>query len=166
MKRVRLTLGSAWLACVASLAYAEPKGADALRAAADYDELALAGLAARTGDDVVLAGLRAGDDPMLQLAAIRAAPHIVDRAQALLPLAQIAAGRDPELAPLAAWKLLRITQELVREHLELHEIVPSELAPARAVLSGIQADATARPDIRLYAGQAGHLLGTVGVPER
>jgi hypothetical protein len=113
---------------------------------------------------VTLAALRAADDPVLQLAAIRAAPHIVDRDQALLPLAEIAASRDPELAPLAAWKLLRITQELVREHLEPHEIVPSALAPAKAAMLAVQADATARPDIRLYAGQAAHLLGSLGVP--
>jgi hypothetical protein len=152
--------------CVASLAYAEPKGADALRAAADYDELSLAQLAARAGDDVVLAALHAAEEPVLRLAAIRAAPHIVDRDQALLPLAEIAAGRDPELAPLAAWKVLRITQDLVREHLELREIVPSALAPARAALIALQADTSARPDIRLYAGQAGHLLGTLGVPPK
>jgi hypothetical protein len=159
-------LGSAWFVCAASLAYAEPKGADALRAAADYDELSLAQLAARTGDDVVLTALHAGDDPSLQLAAIRATPHIVDRDQALLPLAEIAAGRDPELAPLAAWKVLRITQELVREHLEVHEIVPSSLAAARAALLAVQADGSARADIRLYAGQAGYLLGTLGVPPK
>lgn len=164
MKRIRLALGCAWFAAVSGLAYADPKSVDALRAAGSADALELARVAARCGDDVVLAGLAAGVDPSLQLAAIRAAPYIVDRHQALLPLAQLAGSRDPELAPLAAWKMLGIAQELVREHLEVHEIVPNELAPARAQLAAVQADATARPDIRLYAGQAAHLLATLGVP--
>ena len=164
MKRVPLALGCVWLACATNLASAEPKGADALRAAADGDELSLPRLAARVGDDAVLVALRAKDDPILQLGAIRAAPHIVDHDQALLPLAEIAAGRDPELAPLAAWKLLRITQELVREHLDVKEIVPSDLAPAKAVLTTLQADESARRDIRVCAATASHLLATLGVP--
>ncbi|HKU40363.1 MAG TPA: hypothetical protein VJR89_19515 [Polyangiales bacterium] len=164
MKRIRLALACAWLTCAAALAYAEPKGADALRAAASAETLELARTAARCGDDVVLGALAAADDPSLQLAAIRAAPYIVDRHQALLPLAQIAGSRDPELAARAAWKALTIAQELVREHLEVREIVPSELAPAKRQLSAVQADASARPDIRVYAGQAAHLLASLGVP--
>jgi hypothetical protein len=148
------------------VASAEPTGVDALRGAADSDELSLVRLAARAGDDAVLAALRAVEDPALQLAAIRAAPHIVDREQALLPLAEIAAGRDPELAPLAAWKALSITQELVRERAGVREIVAGDLGPARAVLVAVQGDATARADIRLYAATASHLLGTLGVNPR
>lgn len=163
MKRIRFAAACAWLVCTASLASAEPKGADALRAAAYSDELSLVRLATRAGDDAVLAALRAAGDPILQLAAIRAAPHIVDREEALLPLAEIAAGRDPELAPLAAWKVLYIAQELVRERLSVREIVPSALGPVRAVLKALEADATARADIRLYAAHASHLLGTLGV---
>jgi hypothetical protein len=53
---------------------------------------------------------------------------------------------------------------LVREGLGLREVTPRSLAPARAALLTLVADATARSDIRLYAGQAAHLLGTLGVP--
>jgi hypothetical protein len=143
---------------------APPLGSDALRAAADADEVQLSRIAARVGDDCVLAALPATADPLAQLAAIRAAPYLTDKEQALLPLATIAASRDPELAPLAAWKVLRVTQALVHEGLVLREVVPSSLAPARAALIALAADDTARSDIRSCAGQAAHLLGTLGVP--
>lgn len=139
---------------------------DTLRAAVDSDELSLSRVAARVGDDVVLAALAVASDPLAQWAAIRAAPHIIDKEQALLPLATIAASRDPELAALAAWKMARIAQELVREGLYVREIPPQSLAPARAAMLALSADVSARSDIRLYAGQAAHLLGTLGVPDR
>lgn len=147
-------------------ARAAAPGLDALRAAADADDFMLARIAARVGDDVVLAALADAADPLAQLAAIRAAPFIVDGDQALLPLTTIAAARDPELAPVAAWKLARITQDLVRKGLDLREVLPRSLTPARAAMIALAADATARADIRSCAGRAAHLLASVGVPER
>lgn len=146
-------------------ASAAPPTNETLHAAADADDLALARVAARVGDDVVLAALSDTRDPLAQWTAIRAAPFIVDKEQALLPLATIAASRDPELAPLAAWKLQRVTQDLVRERLDHREVTARSLAPTRAALTALAADATARSDIRLYAGYAAHLLGSMGVPE-
>jgi hypothetical protein len=163
---IRFCSGVGLLLCAAAVAVrAAPPSVDALRAAADSDELELARVAARVGDDVVMAALVSSSDSLAQLAAIRAAPYLVDEAQALLPLAAIAASRDPELAPLAAGKLLRIAQDLVREGLARREVLASELGSARAALLSLLGDATARADIRLYAGQAAHLLGTLGVPE-
>jgi hypothetical protein len=153
-----------WLCFGAVLAHAAPIGSEALRAAAEADEMALARIAARVGDDVVLAALSDTSDPLAQLAAIRAAPFIVDKDQALLPLAAIAASRDPELAPLAAWKLVRATQDLVREGLDTREVTARSLASARAASLALAAETTARSDIRLYAGQVAHLLGSLGVP--
>jgi hypothetical protein len=163
--RVRVGICCAGLLFVAILARAAPLGSDGLRAAADADEVALARIAAHAGgDDVVIAALSDSNDPLAQLAAIRATPYIVDKDQAVLPLAALAASRDPELAPLAAWKLVRVVQDLVREGLVVREVSPRSLAPARAALLALVADATARSDIRLYAGQAAQLLGSLGVP--
>jgi hypothetical protein len=148
----------------AVMARAAPLGSDALRAAADADELALARIAARVGDDGVLAALSDASDPLAQVAAIRAAPYITDKEQALLPLATIAASRDPELAPLAAWRVVRVAQDLAREGLDLREVMPRSLAPARAVLLALVADGSARSDIRLFAGHAAQVLGSLGVP--
>lgn len=169
---MRLRWGSASFLCAAAVAglvaawavRAAPPSGHALRSAADSDELQLARVAARVGDDVVLAALVTPNDSLAQLAAIRAAPYVSEADQTLLPLAAIAASRDPELAPLAATKLLRVAQDLVREGPAHHELQPRSLAEARAALERIVADETARPDIRLYAGQAAHLLGTIGVP--
>ena len=149
---------------MAAVVHAAPAGKDALRAAADNDDLSLARVAARLGDDVVLDALAEASDPVAQWAAIRAAPHLLDKEQTLLPLTTIAASRDPELAPLAAWEMVRIAQDLVREGLDLREVSPRSLGPARAAMVALGGDATARPDIRLYAETAAHLLGALGVP--
>lgn len=148
----------------AVLARAAPIGRDGLRAAADADELELARVTTRVGDDVVLAGLSDSNDPLTQFAAVRASPYVVDKEQALVPLATLAASRDPELAPLAAWKLARVAQALVREGLDAREVTARSLAPARAALLALAADTSARSDIRVYAGQAAQLLQSVGVP--
>jgi hypothetical protein len=162
--RVRFGICCAGLLIGAVMARAAPLGGDALRAAADADDLALARIAARVGDDGVLAALSDSSDPLAQLAAIRAAPYIVDKDQALLPLATIAASRDPELAPLAAWRLARVAQDLAREGLDGREVMPRSLGAARAALLALVADGSARSDIRLYAGFAAQLLGSLGVP--
>lgn len=165
MIRIRAGFASAVLLLGAVLARAAPPlGSDALRSVADADELQLSRIAARLGDGAVIAAISDSRDPLAQLAAIRAAPFLTDKEQTLLPLAALAASRDPELAPLAAWKVLRVAQALVREGLALREIVPRELAPARAALVALAADQTARSDIRLAAAQAASLLGSVGVP--
>jgi len=177
---MRSRLDRIWLACAVIavtgsvtgargavvVARAAPPSVDSLRAVADGDDFALARIAARVGDDVVLAALADASDPLAQLAAIRAAPFIVDCEQTLLPLATIAAARDPELAPLAAWKLVRITQDLVRRGLDGREVLPRSLAPARAAMTAVAADASARNDIRLYAAHAAQLLESLGVPVR
>ena len=157
-------MGCACLILSAVSAQAASLGGDALRAAADADDLALARIAARVGDDVVLAALSDTSDPVAQLAAVRAASFIVDKDQTLLPLATLAASRDPELAPLAASKLVRVAQELVREGLDAREVTARSLAPARVALIALAADLTARIDIRVYAVQVAHLLGSLGVP--
>jgi hypothetical protein len=165
VNRVGVGIGCAGLLFGAILARAAPLARDGLRAGADADEVGLARIVARSGgDDVVIAALSDSNDPLAQFAAVRATPFMVDKDQALLPLASLAASRDPELAPLAAWKLVRVTQALMREGLGTREVTARSLAPARATLLALVADASARSDIRLYAGQAAQLLGALGVP--
>ena len=122
-----------------------------------------AALAQRLGQAHVLTALGDATDPAAQLAALHLAPHLPDAELALTPLARLAAGRDPELAAPAAQRLVRISQALVRARAGSRELLPSELEPAQAALRALAQDATARADIRLYAGQAAQLLGTLGV---
>lgn len=153
----------ALIAALASWARAAPSPSERLQLALDADELELAALAQRVGQAQVLTALGDATDPASQLAALRLAPHLPDAELALVSLARIAAGRDPELAAPAAQRLLRIAQALVQARARRSELLPSELEPAQAALRVLARDATARADIRLYAGQAAQLLATLGV---
>jgi hypothetical protein len=153
----------AFVAALASWARAAPSPSHRLQLALDADELELAALAQRLGEAQVLTALGDATDPASQLAALRLTPHLLDAELALAPLARLAAGRDPELAPPAAQRLLRIAQALVRARAGSRELLPSELEPAQAALRAFAQDATARADIRSSAAQAAQLLGTLGV---
>jgi hypothetical protein len=140
------------------VARTQADAATLLRAAVDADELDLAALASRIGDDGMLEALAEGKDISLRLSAVRSTPYLLNPELALVPLAQMAAGRDPDLAPAAARRALRIAQALALEDLATRELSPTSLQEAKRLLSAIANESSARPDVRLCAGQAAHLL--------
>lgn len=125
---------------------------------ASGDPLELGRFVEKHGDRYVLLRLRAEHPADTRLAAVRAAPWLDAPERALVPLAHIAAGRDPELAPAAAWSAYRIATSLDPIALGDREVLWSDIAPARALLRHLAADATARPDIRRVAAFAADAL--------
>jgi hypothetical protein len=158
----------AWAACAVSLRAtalaAPPTTASQLRAAADADELTLAAIAARVGDDAVLAGLDDDRDAWLRLGAIDASRYLRDPAQALSGLSAIASGRDPDLAPAAARRLLWIAQALALDDPNASELSAATLDAARAALANAAGAASARPEIRSCAALARSLLDQLRGP--
>jgi hypothetical protein len=155
----------AWAACVVgslgsgALVLAAPQTATrALRVAADADELTVAALTARVGDDAVLSALGDDRDAWLRLAAIHASPYVHDPAQTLVSLSAIAGGRDPDLAPAAARRVLWIAQALALGDPSALELTPATIDPVRASLAALARADSARREIRLCAGQAQALL--------
>jgi hypothetical protein len=141
-----------------------PPARDPLLSVLDADPLELADLVARLGDDAIGQRLGPQVDPALRLAAIRACAFLQAPELALPVLAQIAGGRDPDLAPAAARRALGIVQRLALDGLQRRELMPVSLAPARAALAQVAASVLVRADLRALAAQAAHLLGSLGVP--
>jgi hypothetical protein len=164
--RCWLVVGAALLFARPGPAYsAQPAHLDAaalLRAAVDSDELDLAALVARIGDDAVLESLAEGKDSVIRFAAIRAAPYLLSQELALQPLAALAQGRDPDLAPAAARRVLVIAQALVLEDISARELSPDTFRAAELQLAALASSATAHRNVRLCAGQAAHLLKVIG----
>jgi hypothetical protein len=127
------------------------------------DPIELARLVDRVGDAAVLDRLEDRTPRPVRLAAIRACPALHWPEAALERLAQIASSRDPDLAPAAARSLRTIADALSPEDLERREVAIASLAPARASMLRIAADRSARPDIRLTAEHAAHVLEALGV---
>jgi hypothetical protein len=147
-----------------SVAGMPPTSADSgslLRSSVDADALTLAGLSARIGDDAVLAALAQHDDVLLCLAALRSTPYLRSPASALPALAELAAGRDPELAPAAARRALAISQALALRHANTDELMDGAIAPIRSALAALAQAQDARRDVRVSAGQAAALLQTL-----
>lgn len=130
------------------------------------DPLELARLVDRIGDEAVIARLSEETPTDIRLLAVRAAPQLEGPERALEALAAIAQGRDPDLAPAAANSLLVIAHALDPQSLDRREVLREELAPARAALSLLEADETARGDLRRAAGIVIAALDSVGVPHR
>lgn len=128
------------------------------------DPLELARLVDRIGDAAVIARLSDETPTDIKLLAVRAAPQLDGPERALEGLAAIAQGRDPDLAPAAAHSLLVIAHALDPQALDAREVLREELAPARVALSTLQADETARGDLRRAAGIVIAALDSVGVP--
>jgi hypothetical protein len=129
-----------------------------LRAAVDSDELALAALTARIGDNAVVQALADDRDAQRRLAAVRAAPYLHEVAIALQPLAAIAQGRDPELAPAAARRALQIAQALALQDPSVGELTRDAIEPASHALRTLAgSDGTSR-ELRLCAAEAAYLL--------
>jgi hypothetical protein len=77
---------------------------------------------------------------------------------ALSALAAIAAGRDPELAPPAARRVLTIAQSLMLAEPAGRESELAVLVEPQRALAKLAETRTALPEIRLEAGSAAHLL--------
>jgi hypothetical protein len=134
-----------------------------LRAAVNADELDLAALVARIGDDVVLTSLSEGDS-VLRLSAIRSAPYLVSKELALQPLAVLAQGRDPDLAPAAVRRALAIAGALALDRAANRELDLDTLQAAQRLLLALANAKSARADVRVCAGLSAHLLGTFSAP--
>jgi hypothetical protein len=149
---------------LASVAMPDAVAQDAtLLAAVDDDPLALARWVDRRGDAALLDALES-DRPALRLAAIRAARWMSGPEAALEPLARLAAGRDPDLAPAAALACYRIVRDLDAVALDRREVLRGRLAPARKALAALQGDGAARLDLRRLAGFSVEGLEALGVP--
>jgi hypothetical protein len=137
---------------------------DPLLAAPGGDPLELARVVDRIGDRAVLDRLAADRPADVRLAALRAAPAMRAPESALGALAEIAGGRDPDLAPAAMLSVLTIARALDPLELDAREVLRADLAPARRAIGAIAADATARADLRRGAELAVDALAALGVP--
>jgi hypothetical protein len=142
----------------ASLAHAQD---DPLVAIADGDPIELARAVDRLGDEAVLERL-SSRSRSVRLAAIRAAPHLRWPERALMSLAGLAGGRDPDLAPAAAESARSIAEELTSDQLARREVDPASLGEAAAALRAVAADRTARADIRAVCARAAAALDRLG----
>ncbi|MFO0695585.1 MAG: hypothetical protein U0230_18635 [Polyangiales bacterium] len=127
------------------------------------DALELSRRARHAGDADVLARLSPDRGREERLEAVREAPSMRAPEAALELLVELARGRDPALAPAAALAIDRITSVLDRPALEAREVDPRSLAGVRDSLRRLEADTTARPDLRrLAAFSAARLSELVG----
>ena len=164
--RVRAPILAVLLIAIATRG-ATAQAVDPLVAIGSSDPVALARIVERLGDDAVLARLAADDGADVsadaRLAAVRASVALRAPERALEPLAAIALGRDPDLAPAAARSILVIARALDPRDLDAREVMRAELAPALAAIAQLAADETARPDLRRAAAIAAELLGHLGI---
>lgn len=162
--RTSIVLLIALVLALAGEADAQLAGADPFVAVHDTDPLELARVVDRVGDAAVIARLTPETPIAVRASAVLAAPWMRAPEDALAPLAEIAAGRDPDLAPRAAQALLAIARRLDERALDARERDRAELAPARGTLSAIAADETARADVRRAAALADAALADLAVP--
>jgi len=115
------------------------------------DPFALAREADRHGEVAVPRLLRDARAPVLaRLGAIRAAPHVDLPVPALVGLATVAGGRDPDLAPAAAAALRAMSVDPARSPGAVTGPPRdrASLAGFSGVLAGVAARETVRPDLR------------------
>lgn len=152
------------LALLLLLSFSAPAAAqvDPLLAVHDADPLALAQAVDRLGDDAVMARLGPEHPMALRRVAVSGCRFLHAPERALPTLAELAVGRDPELAPAAMRTVLAIARALTRADLDAREHDGDELVRARATLTSLAADATARPDLRRAAETALAQLAPLG----
>jgi hypothetical protein len=121
---------------------------DPLSTVPGADPLELARAVARLGDDALLGRLSEESEAAARLSAIRATPWMRAPELALTPLAEIARGRDPDLAPAAAMAALRIAQRLESDDLVAREASSETITEALEALRAIGNDEGCRRDIR------------------
>lgn len=147
-----------------ALASAQDVAVDPLLAAHETDRLELARVVDRIGDDAVLSRLAPETPIAVRALAVAATPALHAPERALAPLSELAAGRDPDLAPRAAQALSEIARALDARGLDARECDRAELAPARAGLARVAADETARGDVRRAAIAADAALADLAIP--
>jgi hypothetical protein len=135
----------------------------ALIAIVDADPLELARVVQRFGDAAILRLLAPTTAFVTRLAAVRASPWLLAPERALGALSELAAGRDPDLAPAAARAALEIAQQLDPASLARRECAPIELRDALARLQAIGARDTVAPHVRADAWAAAEQLIAAGV---
>lgn len=128
------------------------------RADSAQGELALARLAEELGDAALAARLGNPAGIAEKLRAVRASPHARAPEGLLVPLAALACGRDPQLAPEAAFALLRIAEQLRPSELATRETLLRDLGRAREALACAQASPAPRADIAQQLALAAALL--------
>jgi hypothetical protein len=116
------------------------------------------------GDDAVLALLAPEHGVAVRLAAVRAAPWLREPERALAAIAELAGGRDSELAPAAARAALRIARALDAEALARREVPPAALSGALAGLLRVAQAEHVRADLQRMAAAAAAQLSAAGVP--
>lgn len=154
-------IGAALL--VVSVVFAATTKQDALALlanAVDADELTRATIARHIGDDTLLAALHQADDVAARMAAARCSAHLIDPDRALTDLSELARGRDPDLAPVAALRLRQIAQALLQRGVN-PEIDLDSVRAARLAMLALAEDRSAIAAIRADAGQTSFLLGTL-----
>ena len=126
------------------------------------DPLELERHADRVGDDAILAHLAPDADApfALRMGAIRAAPWLDAPERALEPLAALAAGDDPDLAPAAAFASQRIAVGLQVDDLVAREVDPSYPVGLASAWRVVADDESARPDIRRLAAATASTLAS------
>ncbi|GAB4197523.1 MAG: hypothetical protein OHK0013_05750 [Sandaracinaceae bacterium] len=139
---------------------------DPLAMVQSSDPLELARVVDRLGDEAVLARLGpvGGEGaPALPIvmAAVRASPWLHAPEAALPRLAELAGGRDPDLAPAAMLAVVRIAERLTRAELDGREASDAPITAALPALAALAEDATARNDLRRAASRARALLQTL-----
>jgi len=125
----------------------EVVAADASGGAPVGDPLDTAAWAARRGDRAVLADLGADRPTAIQLGAVLAAPWLHAPESCLERLAELAAGRDPRLAPEAVSAAWRIAQALDPRDLAAREVEIAVVTRGRDAFARVAEDGTVRPDI-------------------
>lgn len=148
MPSPRHLLFSLLLGLAVAPALAQEGAADPLLAVEDADPLDLARVVARLGDEAVLTRLGDPQSADVRLAAIRATPSLTAPEHALGPLAEIAAGRDPDLAPAAAMAALEIAERLSADDLVRRETERAIIDAAIEAMRAIGNDESCRRDIR------------------
>ena len=138
---------------------------DPLAAVTSADPMELARVVDRLGDGAVLDRLAEDSPRTVRLSAVRAARWMTGPELALAPLAELASGRDPLLAPEAARATRVIVEGLTADGLARREVEPASLSTARRRLAALAADESARSDLRAAAMIAADVLDALGVPE-
>jgi hypothetical protein len=136
------------LALVSCIALPAAAQVDPLLRVHDGDPLLLASVVERLGDAAILDRLTDAHPLAVRTLAARATPFLHAPEQALGPLAELSASRDPDLAPTAMRALLTIARSMTRASLDAHEDDGASIEAARTALTPLVADEHARPDLR------------------
>lgn len=156
-RKALVTVALVWLVSGASMR-ADEASKSAPLVDAMGDPVALGRAVERLGDDHVIE--RLGEDAPLHVrrAAVAASPWLRAPEAALGPLSEVAAGRDPHLAPAAADAAHAIATAIDQPTLARREARPNVLVPAGDRLARLAEDPAARADVRYVAGFAADAL--------